>query len=83
MLTRFLGNVSYEVPSFHGNFSIPTAPGVGLHTEEFRDAAKTPEAHKLAMGAGKGMAVAGIRVLKDDEFASLVKRNFEDDKKLR
>ena len=77
------GNVSYEVPSFHGNFSIPTAPGVGLHTEEFRDAAGTPEAHKLAMGVGKGMAVAGLRVIQDEQFASLVKSNFEEDKKLR
>lgn len=75
--------MSYEVPSFHGNFSIPTAPGVGLHTEEFRDAAGTLEAHKVAMGVGKGMAATGFRVLKDEQFASLVKRNFEADKKLR
>ncbi|KAJ5580576.1 hypothetical protein N7450_006877 [Penicillium hetheringtonii] len=77
------GNVSYEVPSFHGNFCISTALGVGLHTEEFRDAAKTHESHKRAMGVGKGMAAAGLRVLLDDEFASLVKRNFEADKKTR
>ncbi|KAJ5733170.1 hypothetical protein N7533_013617 [Penicillium manginii] len=78
-----MGNVTYEVPSFHGNFSIPTAPGVGLHTEEFRDAAGTLEAHRVAMGVGKGMAATGLRVLNDDEFASLVKRNFEADRKLR
>jgi hypothetical protein len=35
------------------------------------------------MGVGKGMAATGLRVLNDDEFASLVKRNFEADRKLR
>lgn len=75
--------MSYEVPSFHGNFSIPTKPGVGLHTEEFRDAAKTFEAHQLAMGVGKGMAMTGLRVLQDEQFASHVKIKFEADKKLR
>ncbi|RJE24512.1 amidohydrolase [Aspergillus sclerotialis] len=77
------GNVTYEVPGFHGNFAIPSAPGVALHTEGFRDMAKTPEAHKLAMGVGKGMAITAMKVLSDDAFAKQVKDDFEADKKLR
>lgn len=35
------------------------------------------------MGVGKGMAMAGLRVLHDDQFATQVKLKFEADKKLR
>lgn len=75
--------MSYEIPSFHGTFSIPVDPGVALHTEGFRDAAKTPKAHKLAMDVGKGMAVTGLRFLSDDDFAKQVTDRFEEDKKSR
>ena len=75
--------MTYEVPGFHGTFAIPTAPGVALHTEGFRDSAKTSEAHKLAMGVGKGMAITGMKVLRDDTFAKQVKKDFEADKRLR
>lgn len=33
-----------------------------MHTEAFRDAAKTDEAHDIAMSVGKGMAVAGRKI---------------------
>ncbi|XRM41017.1 hypothetical protein ABZX51_004316 [Aspergillus tubingensis] len=78
-----MGNISYEVPSFHGHFFIPTPPGTAMHTEAFRDAAKTEEAHDIAMSVGKGMAVAGLKVLTDNSFAAQVKDYFEKDKKLR
>ncbi|KAL4997482.1 hypothetical protein BDV10DRAFT_201782 [Aspergillus recurvatus] len=78
-----MGNVSYKVPSFHGHYFIPTPSGTAMHTEGFRDAAKTQEAHDVSMGVAKGMAVAGLRILLDDEFAAQAKVDFEQDKKLR
>ncbi|KAJ5365463.1 hypothetical protein N7517_008349 [Penicillium concentricum] len=78
-----MGNVSYEVPSFHGNFSIPVESGAALHTESFKDAAETTAAHDLAMGVAKGMAAAGLKVIIDDLFAKQVKDDFEQDKMLR
>lgn len=54
-----------------------------MHTEGFRDAAKTEESHDISMGVAKGLAVAGLRVLLDDEFAAQMKVDFEQDKKLR
>ncbi|OJJ51393.1 hypothetical protein ASPZODRAFT_12220 [Penicilliopsis zonata CBS 506.65] len=78
-----MGNVSYDVPSLHGHFFIPAEKGVAMHTEGFRDAAKTPEAHEVTMGVAKGMAVAGLRVLIDDAFAKQVKEDFEQDKARR
>ncbi|OJJ73492.1 hypothetical protein ASPBRDRAFT_41176 [Aspergillus brasiliensis CBS 101740] len=78
-----MGNISYEVPSFHGHYFIPTPPGTAMHTEGFRDSAQTEEAHDITMSVGKGMAVAGLKVLVDDSFAAQVKEYFEQDKKLR
>ncbi|RAH61390.1 amidohydrolase [Aspergillus piperis CBS 112811] len=78
-----MGNISYKVPSFHGHFFIPTPPGTAMHTEAFRDAAKTEEAHDIAMSVGKGMAVAGLKVLADKSFAAQMKEYFEDDKEFR
>jgi len=54
-----------------------------MHTEGFRDAAKTQEAHDVSMGVAKGLAVAGLRVLFDNGFAAQAKVDFEKDKKLR
>lgn len=54
-----------------------------MHTEAFRDSAKTEEAHNITMSVGKGMAVAGLKVLTDESFAAQVKDYFEKDKKLR
>ncbi|CAK39975.1 hypothetical protein M747DRAFT_285208 [Aspergillus niger ATCC 13496] len=78
-----MGNISYAVPSFHGHYFIPTPPGTAMHTEAFRDSAKTEEAHNITMSVGKGMAVAGLKVLTDESFAAQVKDYFEKDKKLR
>ncbi|KAJ5261326.1 hypothetical protein N7478_011921 [Penicillium angulare] len=78
-----MGNVSYEVPSFHGHYFIPTPPGTAMHTDAFRDAAKAEEAHSITMSVSKGMAVTALRVLIEDDFATEAKNNFEKDKNLR
>ncbi|THU88083.1 bacterial exopeptidase dimerization domain-containing protein, partial [Dendrothele bispora CBS 962.96] len=77
------GNVSYELPSLHPGFAIPTVPGGGNHTPEFAKAAATVEAHEACLDISKALAATGIRVFIDDEFFEEVKRTFEEDKALR
>lgn len=62
------GNVSYEVPSLHPIFAIPTATNGGNHTPAFAESARSTEAHKAAMTVSKGLAWTGFRVIADDEF---------------
>lgn len=76
------GNVSYVVPSFHGGFAIPCPPGAYNHTKGFTACAGTAEAHDLAMQAGKGMAIAGWRILSDETVASEVWNDFKKDRAL-
>lgn len=73
------GNVSYCVPAFHGTFVIPVPPGAFNHTPGFTACAGTDEAHRLCIVAGKGMALAGWRILSDAKAAESVKRDFEKD----
>ena len=73
----FEGNVSYEVPSFHGVFSIPTPPDVTAHHPSFSAAAGTDEAHNAAIQCAKGMAMLGWRVLSDDSLAEEARQEFE------
>lgn len=44
-----MGNISYTVPSFHGNFVIPTGPDVSLHSPEFVEAASAQASHFSAL----------------------------------
>jgi hypothetical protein len=70
-LTRNAGNVCYEVPSFHGFFSVgPEIPGASPHNPEFATAAGTRSAFLLAMDCAKGMAMTGYDILLDDEVAA-------------
>lgn len=58
-----LGNVSHEVPSFHGVFGIPTPPDIPGHHPEFAKAAATDQAHEEAILAAHAMAMLGWNVL--------------------
>ncbi|KIJ65613.1 hypothetical protein HYDPIDRAFT_175005 [Hydnomerulius pinastri MD-312] len=62
------GNVSYETPSLHPSFAIPTQPNGGNHTPAFADSARSTEAHKACMTVTKGLAWTGFRVIADDKF---------------
>ncbi|KAJ5379213.1 hypothetical protein N7509_012332 [Penicillium cosmopolitanum] len=70
-----MGNVSYQVPGFHGMFCIP-AEGVN-HTPEFTNGAGSPEGFERAIACAAGMAVVACQVLVDDKFAEQVKENFQ------
>ncbi|KZT55251.1 amidohydrolase [Calocera cornea HHB12733] len=71
------GNVSYAVPGLHPAFAIPTVQNGGNHTRLFADAAGTKEAHEATLFAAKGIALAGLRVLLDKEFADQVMQDFK------
>ncbi|KAJ5087171.1 hypothetical protein N7456_010787 [Penicillium angulare] len=72
-----MGNVSYEVPGFHGGFYIHTE-GVN-HTPHFTAGAGSEESFKRSLYCAAGMAVVGCRVLADDGFAKAIKADFEKD----
>ena len=72
-----MGNVSYTVPSFHGAFSVPTAPNVAIHNPQFAAAAATDEGHAAAIKSSKGMAMLALRVLVDGSVADGARRDFE------
>lgn len=62
------GNVTYELPSIHPSFAIPTKPDGGNHTIGFTEAAKTEEAHEATLQVAKGLALVGFRVINDEKF---------------
>ncbi|KAF9461531.1 hypothetical protein BDZ94DRAFT_1196088 [Collybia nuda] len=74
------GNVSYEIPSLHPLYAIPTQPGGGNHTPAFTASAITQEAHDATMLVTKGLAHTGFRFLLDDAFAEEVEGEFRNGK---
>jgi hypothetical protein len=70
-----IGNVSYEVPGFHGGFYIHT-DGVN-HTPQFTAGAGSEEGFKRSLHCAAGMAVVACRALVDDSFATAIKSEFE------
>ncbi|KAJ5301610.1 hypothetical protein PENANT_c002G08707 [Penicillium antarcticum] len=75
-----MGNVSYEVPSFHGGFYIAT-DGVN-HTPQFTAGAGSEEGFKRSLHCAAGMAVVACRDLVDDSFAKAVESDFGTDNTL-
>lgn len=70
------GNVSYEVPSLHPSFAIPTMTNGGNHTPAFAESARSTEAHKATMTVSKGLAWTGFRIIADDEFFQQVREAY-------
>lgn len=64
------GNVTYELPALHCEYSIPLRNPLtdANHTVGFAEAAKTKEAHQLTLQAAGGIAIVGARILFDDEY---------------
>ena len=54
--------------------AIPAPPGGGNHTIGFTEAARTPEAHERTLVVTKALAIASVRVLRDDDFFDKVRR---------
>ncbi|KIO34098.1 hypothetical protein M407DRAFT_240734 [Tulasnella calospora MUT 4182] len=72
------GNVTYELPSLHPSFAIPTEPGGGNHTTLFTKAAATKEAHAAALQTAKALAITGARIVIDDSFMAEVKKAYDE-----
>jgi hypothetical protein len=77
------GNVSYVCPSIHAYVGIITTPGASNHTPGFTAHAGTRDAHERCVVVAKGMAMAGWKVLVDDDAAAQVWKDFEEDKARR
>jgi len=71
------GNVSYNLPSLHPVFAIPTEPCGGNHTIAYARAAATQEAHDATIVTTKGLAATGFRVIYDAAFFQEVKEAFD------
>lgn len=69
------GNVSYEVPGFHGGFYIH-ADGVN-HTPQFTAGAGSEDGFQRSLHCAAGMAVVASRALVDENFATAIKSDFE------
>ena len=71
-----MGNVTQVVPGIHPAIAI--APwDVPIHTEEFREFAKSEAGHKGMLDAAKAMAMTGIDVLVDADLRKRMKVEFE------
>ncbi|EEU42366.1 uncharacterized protein NECHADRAFT_79860 [Fusarium vanettenii 77-13-4] len=70
------GNVSYECPSLHPLFVIPTRPTDNVHGPGFARAAGEPGAFDAAIQAAKGIAILALRVLQDDDLAQRMQEAF-------
>ena len=62
---------------------IPAKSGSYNHTPGFTAYAGTREAHDRCLAAAKGMSVVGWDILSSSETAMRVRRDFEEDKKIR
>ncbi|KAL1900571.1 hypothetical protein Sste5346_002294 [Sporothrix stenoceras] len=75
-----MGNVSQELPGFHGIFGIPAPPNVPPHHRDFADASATPEAQDAALQAARGMAMLALRVLLVPGLVEKVQADFEENR---
>lgn len=77
------GNVSYAMPSISAGFWIRSEDEEGKqlsgpHTPDFEKAARTEEAHDLAMRVGKALASTALDVIESDNLLEEIKKEFED-----
>jgi amidohydrolase len=71
-----MGNVSQHVPGIHPGIAI--APQhIPIHTEDFRDLAKSEAGHRGLLDGAKALAMTGIDVLTDPELRRRMKEEFD------
>ncbi|CDZ97261.1 Peptidase M20, dimerisation domain [Phaffia rhodozyma] len=75
------GNITYEVPACHPDYTIPSRLGDQNHTIGFTEAARTKQAHEDTLRMSAGLAGVGIRVLEDEAFAKEAKTWFNNNTK--
>lgn len=77
------GNVTYELPSLHPRYGIPTEPNGGNHTPQFTASARTREAHYAMLQIVKALSLSAVRALDDDDFFTKAREAFEKEKRER
>ena len=70
-----IGNVSLKIPTIHPYLKI-TEGSVPGHSIEFREAAKSPEAHEAMLHMAEALAKTGADLLLDQDFLQSVKDEF-------
>jgi amidohydrolase len=73
------GNISRVVPTIHPYIKIGPENLV-VHTDEFREAAKSPEGDRALIFGAKGLALTGLEVLTDSDLLAEIKKEFEERK---
>ena len=76
-----MGNVTAALPGCHPVFNIASLegvrePGLSTHSILFAERARTELAHKTAIRAAKGLALTGLDVVLDAEFAKNARDEF-------
>lgn len=80
------GNISYAMPSISPNCWIRSEDENGKqlggpHTPDFERAARTEEAHEMAMRVAKGLAATAVDILTTPKLLEEVQREFADMKR--
>ncbi|MBP1930886.1 M20 family metallopeptidase [Ammoniphilus resinae] len=70
------GNVSQVVPTAHPHIKIGSVELIG-HTNEFREAARSPRGDDALVTGAKALALTGFRLLSDESLLAEVKKEFE------
>ena len=70
------GNVSQVVPTAHPHIKIGSDQLIG-HTNEFREAARSPRGDDALVTGAKALALTGLRLLTDESLLAAVKQEFE------
>ncbi|WP_044642641.1 M20 family metallopeptidase [Risungbinella massiliensis] len=73
------GNVSQVVPTVHAYIKIGPSDLVG-HTDEFREAAKSPLGDAALLKSAKALALSGYRLLTEPELLSTIQKDFRKEK---
>lgn len=71
-----MGNVTQIMPGIHPAIAI-APPDIPIHTEEFRELAKSEAGHKGMLDAAKALAMTGIDVLVDPDLRKRMKDEFD------
>jgi amidohydrolase len=72
-----VGNVSMVVPTIHDYIAIAPESVLG-HTDEFREAAKSPRADEVVLLAAKALALTGWDLATDAELRAKARMEFEE-----
>jgi amidohydrolase len=72
-----VGNVSMVVPTIHDYLAIAPETVLG-HTNEFREAARSPRGDEVVLLGAKGLALTGFDLITDEVVRSAARKEFED-----